>query len=164
MTLQRQPNQAVDQILVLQTRSPPQLRIHGNARESRHRVNFVEIDASPGTLAGGLHQEVDPRQTSTIARPESSQRHCADLFLLRHRQLCRDDRQALIRTAELVLGLVVVELLRGDDFANNRSLRSVITEHRNLQLSRLRTRPPNPLLNNQFAIKRRGKIHRSGQF
>lgn len=67
VALDAELNQTVDQIGVVQSRCAPQLGIHADGSESRHGVDFVQINFS---VLPRLHQEVDAGEAGAVNRLE----------------------------------------------------------------------------------------------
>ena len=117
----------------------PELGVHADLCKAGHGVYLVQIDAA---LASGSIRK------STRARPERSQARKAATAIARICRVCagqfgRDHRN---RAFGEVLGLVVVELLSGNDFADHAGLGRVVAENGHLQFASfgLFPLPPTP--------------------
>ena len=64
----------------------------------------------------------------------------------------------------LVLRLVVVELLVGDDLADHRRFGRVVAEHGDFELARLDAGAADALLDDQLAVEAGGEVERGGEF
>ena len=80
--------EAVDQLFVGDAGGLPEFRIHADAGEARHGVDFVEVDAGGFRFAfflcfdGRFHEEVDTGEASAVAGTEGGDGHFAYLFRL----------------------------------------------------------------------------------
>src|SRR5665213_2101178 len=83
MAFQSEIDEAVDQAGIGQTAGGPQLGVHADGRESRQRIDFVEVDFRGFAVLSGRHQEVDAGQTGAVAGAEGGQSHSADTLGVR---------------------------------------------------------------------------------
>ena len=115
---------------VLDARRGPELRVHADRGEAGDGVHLVDVDRA----RCAFQQEVDPSHAGAVDRLERRDRQPLDLRGGRSRQIRRDED---LRPVVDVLGLVVVELARRDDFAGHRGRRLVVAEHGALDFARL---------------------------
>ena len=127
------------------------------------RIDFVEVDLRGFAFRAGRHEEVDARQAGAIAGPEGGEGHGADAFGVCCAEFGGDDADAFVGAVELVLGLVVVELLGGNDFANHAGLGSVVAEDGDLEFARFDARASNALFDDEFAVEAGSEIHGGGE-
>src|SRR5580698_64754 len=91
MTLQRQLNEFVDKLWVLDTTRRPQLGVHADGGETGQGVDLVEDDLRRLAFGCGSHQEIDAREACAVAGAEGGDGHGANLLLFSLRELRRDD-------------------------------------------------------------------------
>ena len=109
----------------------------------------------------GLHEEIDTGEAGEVAGAEGRHGHCADLLGLRAGELGGNDRH---RALGEILGLVVVELLAGNDFADDAGLGRVVAEDGDFELAGLGFFAADALFDHQLAVVAGGQSERGAQF
>ena len=160
-------DEAVDELFVGYAGGLPELGVHADAGEAGHGVDFVEVDAGGfGFLVlfgfdGGLHEEVDAGEAGAVAGAEGGDGHLADLFGFGFGEIRGDDGDAGVG---VVLGVVVVELGAGDDFADDGGFGGVVAEDGYFEFAGFGAGAAYALLDDELAVEAGGEVHRGGEF
>ena len=126
MALERERDQAVEELRVRDSRCLEELRVDARRREPRDRVDLVHDD-----LAVRAHEEVDARHPLALGGDERLDRELADARVRLGRDARRDDE---VHAALVVLRRVVVPVGVRDDLADDRGDRVAVAEDAALDL------------------------------
>src|SRR5215211_2925406 len=146
-TLQRQADQAIHQLVQRHAAPLPETRVHADRCEPGDGIHLVDIDL----VAAPVHEEIDPRHAGQIEGAKCGNGHLLDLG---HRAPVDRRRNQQLGVVIDVLGVVVVELVAGNDLADDRGNRLVVAEHRDLQLASV-----DRFLDQDAAIETAGLAH-----
>src|SRR5262245_36029511 len=152
MSLHSESDQPIDKHWIVLAACLPQLRVHADGGEARHRVDLVQEQLT----SRAIQQKVDARESGAVNRTERA--HCLALNLAHHR--CVEHRGNLeSRSGVDVLGFVVVELAGRKDLAGDRRLWITIAQYGALDLAGVRDRT----LDDDASIELRGMFDRRTQ-
>src|SRR5215217_3860287 len=126
--LQRQSDQAVHQLVQRHAAPLPETRVHADGGEAGDGIHLIDVDM----VAVAVHEEIAARHAGQIERARRGDRY---FLYLGQRAPVDWRRDKKLRVFVDVLGVVVVELIAGNDLADDRGDRLVVAEHRNLQLA-----------------------------
>ncbi len=107
----------------------PELGVHGDGGEAWEGIDLIEVDAATSVW---LHEEVDAGEAGEVAGAECVDGHGADGFGLGGGELGGDDGDGALGE---VFVLVIVELLAGDDFADDGGFGIVVAEDGDFELA-----------------------------